>query len=298
MEKGELDEEKMVIVLKQKPSFGASLRDALLEMFPNNSSAEVEDVHSGGWAVPIVIITKLAFVAVLLYYTVTNTQKEVAKKFLSLSGTSDAQICTTVNNPLTAVFLGDLFGNWQSSPMFDQSGGFYKLILSGSEINTPQYNTAMMAFRDNLINVGEKSLRRGFGFSLIALASWQVASKSTRMKLTTNAEAKIMMSNFEFISGGVYSASGQARNVPGSAGGGVSGYSFSMSGDFKYMSFSFPLSQCTQDSQNKLVAQGNKIMSFTGSLQGQYLAVTTSESSFRGDTTNSSTWRTITNSTS
>lgn len=77
---------KYVVVKKQK-SFLANLARTLLEMFPNNPSADVVEVHKGGWAIPIVLLKNAGFILVLIYYTVVNTKLEMSKKFLSLNPT-------------------------------------------------------------------------------------------------------------------------------------------------------------------------------------------------------------------
>ena len=90
-----------------------TIRSSLLEMVPQNGAAETEDLHRGGWAIPIVIVKNLAFVALLIALTVTNTISNMDKKFLSLNeNIAGSQICETVPNPLDAKFTGDRFGRW------------------------------------------------------------------------------------------------------------------------------------------------------------------------------------------
>ena len=53
---------------------------------------------------------QLAFVVVLAIFWWQNTDKEIKKSFLSLTGNSTAQTCATVANPLNSIFQGDRFG--------------------------------------------------------------------------------------------------------------------------------------------------------------------------------------------
>ena len=57
-----------MVVKKPKTTFLASLSATLVEMMPANASAETEDLHRGGWAIPIALIKQIAFVVVLLVY--------------------------------------------------------------------------------------------------------------------------------------------------------------------------------------------------------------------------------------
>jgi hypothetical protein len=132
--------EKHVVVKKPKMGIMGTIRNSLLEMTPANGSAETEDLHKGGWAIPIVIVKNLAFVALLIALTVTNTLSNMDKKFLSLSGNiKGTQICEAVPNPLSASFTGDRFGKWDSNSKFDPAAGFYVLKFGGSEVDNATY---------------------------------------------------------------------------------------------------------------------------------------------------------------
>lgn len=241
--------EHLVTVKKPKPSMLGKIRNTLLEMLPQNSAAETEDLHKGGWAIPIVLVKQVAFVVVLLVYTVLNTQKEMGKRFLSLDTTSPSQTCVSVANPLVSRFYGDRYGRWESEPGYDFSGEFYSIKFSGADVSDEQYLATMKKFDSSLQQIGEISTRRDLAYTILALSSWSKSDHETKIEFTTNADVSEIFGNFELVEAALYSANGKARNVPGAMGGGVGGYTFSMSQDKRSMLVSFPLSQCTMKSQ-------------------------------------------------
>jgi len=255
--------EKYVVVKKAKLGILGKVGASLLEMFPANATADVEDMNKGGWAIFISLMKQLAFVIVLAIFWWQNTTKEVGKSFLSLTGNSTSQTCSSVANPLNSKFTGDRFGYWESQPAFTHAGGFYQLIFTGSEVDNTTYFSTMAAFQNDLKFVGDKCSKRDLAYSILALSAWSVDDKSVAMELTTNAGISHILANFDFIGAGFYVPDGPALNTAGDLGGGVGGFTSSLSQNGRQLQFSFPLSQCTPASQVKSITT-----SFRGNIKG------------------------------
>lgn len=118
----------------------------------------------------------------------------------------------------------------------------------------------MKKFALELKEVGEKSTKRDLSYSLLALGVWAVADKESNLVFSTNADVASIFSNFGFSAFGLFNAGGKAANEPSTRGGGINGYSYSMSSNNKLINIVFPLSQCTQSSQ-----AGSIISTFIGS---------------------------------
>jgi hypothetical protein len=90
------------------------------------------------------------------------------EKFLSLDGNSTMQTCRTVPYDVTADFEGDMFGNWQTSPDFQQNNSVFILSFSGSAVTTEQYQSVMNGFKDMFKALSVKSANRdsGYGYEL------------------------------------------------------------------------------------------------------------------------------------
>ena len=92
------------------------------------------------------------------------TISAIASPFLSL-GTSDGvtQVCTTVPKVVTGKFQGDVFGRWETDPLFQPNSSAFVLKFHGSAIDNNAYTRTMETFRQKLnVCCVRFQLRSGF----------------------------------------------------------------------------------------------------------------------------------------
>jgi hypothetical protein len=84
-------------------------------------------------------------------------------KFLSLESTSSSQVCNSVPFMISGEYEGDMLGNWQTSPNFQQNNSAFMITFSGSTITNDQYRSVMSGFKDKLKVLSQKSALRDSG---------------------------------------------------------------------------------------------------------------------------------------
>jgi len=170
--------------------------DDILKTYPPNNSVDVMDLKKSGYALPIVLFYHVAFLFLLLFFTVTNVQTRLGQRFLSLDGSSSSQTCIDIPLVVQGSYNADWFGKWSSSPDFLYNSTIYRLTLDGSNITNEQYRSTMNKFDANLKSISTKGASRDVVWNLIAWSSWQITDVGSRMSLYTTAEAGIVLSQF------------------------------------------------------------------------------------------------------
>lgn len=91
------------------------------------------------------------------------TESGQIPKFLSLEPNNTNQLCYSVPLEITAQFEGDMLGNWETSPDFQQNNSVFNIRFDGSAITTEQYQNVMLSFNSKLQSLSEKAARRDSG---------------------------------------------------------------------------------------------------------------------------------------
>ena len=125
----------------------------------------------------------LFFVAngILIWQLTIST---VSSRFLSL-GTSDGvtQVCAEVPKVVTGTFQGDVFGRWETDPLFQKNSSAFVLEFRGSSVGSADYRRTMETFRKEL-----KALR--WVFSGPGSLSLSVENRSHLLPLFTSPVPK------------------------------------------------------------------------------------------------------------
>jgi hypothetical protein len=101
--------------------------------------------------------------AAFLYFVCSMTISGLVPKFLSLNSNTTDQTCTAVPVQIYGEYEGDMYGNWVTSPDFQQNYSAFAVKFSGSQVTTEQYQVIMKGFKQKLKTLSAKSARRDSG---------------------------------------------------------------------------------------------------------------------------------------
>ena len=130
----------------------------------------------------------------LIFFSDLNTK--LAEKFLSLEGSSDGQICSTVPLPISGDFYVDRNGHWSSSSDFNFNSSIYKLKFEGTVASEDQFFTTLKQFELKLKNLDNLLLTRDLAFTVITWMATIAYDPITSITFQTTADYSSIFRNF------------------------------------------------------------------------------------------------------
>jgi hypothetical protein len=102
-------------------------------------------------------------VASFIFFAVSMTVSGQIPKFLSLESSNSDQICQSVPIEVKDWFEGDMLGNWETSPDFQQNNSVYTIKFGGAAITNDVYRSTMLKFNKQLKALSQKAATRDSG---------------------------------------------------------------------------------------------------------------------------------------
>jgi len=166
---------------------------AIIGAFPKHPAADLLDLAEFGCGVPVAIIYFIILGFCLIFFTVIDAQKQMNAEFLSASINTTGAICDYVPYPITATFLGDMNGNWETNVnQFQFNESLYAVKFLGTRINRRQYNDAMGVFSTKVANLAKKVEKRDLAYSYLALSTYKAVNETFGLSFYLNARADII----------------------------------------------------------------------------------------------------------
>jgi hypothetical protein len=116
--------------------------------------------------------------------------------------------CVEVPISVTARIEGDIFGNWKTETTFKQNSSAFMLDMSGTSINSEEYTSIMLSFRDQLKALSAKSALRDAAWNAVAWATYVFQDDNSGMQLYSSADSKYFFEDNDFGMGVITTAKG------------------------------------------------------------------------------------------
>jgi hypothetical protein len=159
---------------------------------PVAGGIEIDDIRDEGWGWPLLTIYLLLFSFVFVYLTVTGTIDNYQTKFLSLLGSdSSGSECVEVPLSLTAKYLGDTHGRWETEKQFNYNSSIFVIDFLGAAVNTKQYSDTILGFRKHLESLGAKSMSRNVAWTSLAWSTMSYTNVDKSIRFYSNADVGI-----------------------------------------------------------------------------------------------------------
>jgi hypothetical protein len=161
---------------------------------PVAGGIEIDDIRDEGWGWPLLTIYLLLFSFVFVYLTVTGTIENYKTNFLSLLGSSSSgSECVEVPLSLTAKYLGDTHGRWETEKQFNYNSSIFVIDFLGAAVNTKQYSDTILGFRKHLESLGAKSMSRNVAWTSLAWSTLSYTNVDKTIRFYSNADVGIMV---------------------------------------------------------------------------------------------------------
>jgi hypothetical protein len=172
----------------KRRSLCAIISDSLAHALPPQSSVDVHDLRKTGAAQVIAVSFMGIYLTFLLYGSISGYRQLRREAFLSPD--LYAGECNEEPITLTSVYNADSKGLWETQKGFVSTRSIYALDLEGTSVTTDKYPEVMKHIMSRFEEEAEKCTRRDLSYSMIALASFNVADEETKMNFYTNARAE------------------------------------------------------------------------------------------------------------
>jgi hypothetical protein len=111
----------------------------------------------------------VVFVSVLCYFIVVGTQNEISRQYLSITAPDKSSAhCKDVPVPVTAVFMADVNGVWETQPGYIEAKRLFQLTFVGSKVNSKLYTKVLGNLGDSLKSAGERAKGSVLGTLMVA----------------------------------------------------------------------------------------------------------------------------------
>jgi hypothetical protein len=172
---------------------------------PVAGGVEINDIRDEGWGWPLLTIYLLLFSFVFVYLTIVGTIDNYQTRFLSLVKDASGTECFEIPLSLTAKYLGDTHGWWETEKQFNYNSSIFVVDFLGATVNKKQYYDTMLGFRKHLEFLGAKSVSRNVAWTSLAWTTMSYANEDKTIRFYSNADVGIIV-------GGEISAYWSSRN--------------------------------------------------------------------------------------
>jgi hypothetical protein len=160
---------------------------------PIAGGVDIGDIRDEGWGWPLLTIYLILFSFVFVYVTITRTIEDYETRFLSLLKDSSGTECSEVPLSLTAKYLGDTQGWWETEKQFNYNSSIFVIDFVGATVNTKQYHDTMVGFRKHLEFLGAKSVTRNVAWTSLAWTTMSYANEDKTIRFYSNADVGIVV---------------------------------------------------------------------------------------------------------
>lgn len=136
----------------------------------------------------IAVVFMVVYLVFLIYGSISGYHQLRNEAFLSPD--LYAGECKEEPISLTNVYEADSQGLWETQTGFISTRSMYALDMRGTTITTFQYPYVMGNFKDRFEEAADKCTRRDLSYSMLALASFNLAHEETHINFYTNARAE------------------------------------------------------------------------------------------------------------
>ena len=89
---------------------------------------DIDDWHTAGWGVPIVLLKYALFWTCWLYFVAILTVNEMQTPYLSLQGSDpNVQICQEIPRQVQLTAQGDMYGYWSTDTRYSINASAYEI---------------------------------------------------------------------------------------------------------------------------------------------------------------------------
>jgi hypothetical protein len=160
---------------------------------PVAGGVEISDIRDEGWGWPLLAIYLLLFSFVFVYLTIFGTIDNYQTRFLSLLKDASGTECFEIPLSLTAKYLGDTHGRWETEKQFNYNSSIFVVDFLGATVNTKQYYDTMLGFRKHLEFLGAKSVSRNVAWTSLAWTTMSYANEDKTIRFYSNADVGIVV---------------------------------------------------------------------------------------------------------
>jgi hypothetical protein len=183
-----MNDKALVEMLKgPEPTFAQRIRNMMIDSADNIDfgGIHIQDWDDAGKAIFLILVWYAVYFTALFYFTYTITVSGVATEYLSLVANTSEQICYAVPLTVTGTFEGDIYGNWQTSPNFQQNVSAFQIIMTGSEMSNEQYTAVMTNFTNNLRDLSSRAANRDLSWSGIMWSMFVFNDDATKLTFSS-----------------------------------------------------------------------------------------------------------------
>jgi hypothetical protein len=129
------------------------VRNKIMSIAPETGSMSTNDLFNKGYGNLVTVLCQTCFVAVFLYYSVTNTiYNRTAQFLIPVGGDSGGGECDNVPVEINNSFDMDTNGHWESDASYQFGSAIYSVLMSGVrfEGGAAAYKDLVTKFVDEL----------------------------------------------------------------------------------------------------------------------------------------------------
>ena len=137
------------------------------------------------------LIVKVAFISILVGFTIKAYDEDQSTKFISLTSSSENYAyCNSVPNSITGTYTLDAAGSWSGSLDFSPGKGRYEFVFNNFEHSLETYKAWMLKAKGYIAQVANGASSRNLAMNLAYLVSWTYLVHDT-----TSAPDSVPVSN-------------------------------------------------------------------------------------------------------
>lgn len=130
--------------------------------------------------------TYLIWIGSLFYFFYDGYIQATSQEYMSLD--SDSGSCNSVPSEVTAVYLGDNNGVWDTNPTFRSSLGTYEFEMNSFAKTSSQYSAIMNDIGKAIDDVGQGALQRDLYMNLLYWTTWEYRIPDSTSKFYFKAD--------------------------------------------------------------------------------------------------------------
>ena len=197
--------------VEEEENLRAIIKDMIIQSLPVSTVVDTEDLEDRGAALPLGVAYLATYFALLLYFLISGTKSEYAKKFLSVEAPGKLEAtCIPVTIPVTGDFQADKDGRWNTNPDFGIP--IYDFAYAGTNITTEQYPWIMSNFSAALKSYSAQFNSLDFISAAVAWNYWKSKSKFASIEAQTQTQISSIFSGMYSWDAILSSKGGSCRN--------------------------------------------------------------------------------------
>jgi hypothetical protein len=191
--KSDMNDKALVEMLKgPEPTFLQAIRNMMIDSADNIDfgGIHIQDWDDAGKAMFLIVLWYAVYFTALFYFTYTLTQAGVVTEYLSLVANTSDQTCFAVPLTVSGTFEGDIHGNWQTSPNFQQNLSAFQIIMTGSAMSNDEYTAVMTNFSNSLRSLSSRASNRDLSWSGIMWSMFVFNDDATKLTFSSTGETE------------------------------------------------------------------------------------------------------------